>query len=362
MARPSGPRIVCGKRSLAPEISCRTLVQHGTPLIQANSHNAKLPWAQGSRPLMLAPMQGITNRALRGLFIERVRPDVVFTEFVRVKTSAKRNISANDRHEAVSTLDGVPLVVQLIGADIEAMLAAARTLQELGAEHLNINLGCPHGRMTSQTAGGALLRQPLALAQMLARLRQEICGSFSVKVRSGFDDPSQIFSLLPLFADSGVDFIVIHPRTVKQLYRGAADHAVTAEIVRQTPLPVIANGDIVNAATGQRVLTETGATGLMLGRGAIADPLLFERLRGKRPDESDPVIKISELREYLQTLLGRYQAIFCGEHQIFCKMKEVLCQVHDPDVMPLAQQLKRSKSLARFGELLASASGETIAR
>lgn len=91
---------------------------------------------------MLAPMQGLTNRALRALFIERVRPDVVFTEFVRVKASAKKNITENDRQEVVSTAGGVPLVVQLIGTDTEALLAAANTVQELGAEHLNINLGC----------------------------------------------------------------------------------------------------------------------------------------------------------------------------------------------------------------------------
>jgi tRNA-dihydrouridine synthase len=317
-------------------------------------HNAKLPWAEGSLPLMLAPMQGLTNRGLRALFIERVHPDVVFTEFVRVKASAKKNITANDRQEVVSTNGGVPLVVQLIGTDTEALLAAANTVQELGAEHLNINLGCPYGRMTSQTAGGALLREPIALARMLAALRQEIRGSFSVKVRSGFDDPAQIFSLLPLFGDSGIDFLVVHPRTVKQLYTGPADHGVTGEVVLQTSLPVIANGDIFTAATGQRVLAETGAAGLMLGRGAIADPLLFERLRGKYPDESTPAGKVDELREYLQALLPRYQAIFCGEHQILCKMKEVLCHVHDPEVVPLARQLKRSKSLAQFGELLTS--------
>ncbi|HIJ90112.1 MAG TPA: tRNA-dihydrouridine synthase family protein [Deltaproteobacteria bacterium] len=303
---------------------------------------------------MLAPMQGLTNRALRALFIERVHPDVVFTEFVRVKASVKKNITENDRQEVVSTVGGVPLVVQLIGNDTEALLAAANTVQELGAEHLNINLGCPYGRMTSNTAGGALLREPDALARMLARLRREIEGSFSVKVRSGFDDPAQIFSLLTLFADCGIDFIVVHPRTVKQLYSGAADHRITGEVVRQTPLPVIANGDIFSAATGQRVLAETGAAGLMLGRGAIADPLLFQRLRGSYPGESAPDDKVNELREYLRELLGRYQELFCGEHQILCKMKEVLCHVHDPEVVPLARQLKRSKSLIRFEELLIS--------
>jgi len=321
--------------------------------MQEKHHNAKLPWASGSLPLMLAPMQGLTNRALRGLFIERVRPDVVFTEFVRVKASTKKNITENDRQEVVSTVGGVPLVVQLIGTDTEALVAAANTVQELGAEHLNINLGCPYGRMTSQTAGGALLREPVALGRMLESLRQEIRGSFSVKVRSGFDDPAQIFSLLTLFADSGIDFLVVHPRTVKQMYSGAADHGVTAEVVRQTSLPVIANGDIFTAATGQRVLAETGAAGLMLGRGAIADPLLFERLRGKCPSESTPDGKVAELREYLQALLARYQPLFCGEHQILCKMKEVLCHVHDPEVLPLARQLKRSKSLAQFKDLTA---------
>ena len=315
-------------------------------------HNAKLPWAPGSVPLMLAPMQGLTNRGLRSLFIERVRPDVVFTEFVRVKASAKKNITENDRQEVVSTVGGVPLVVQLIGTDTEALVAAANTVQELGAEHLNINLGCPYGRMTSQTAGGALLRQPLALARMLEALRREIRGSFSVKVRSGFDDPVQIFSLLTLFGDSGIDFLVVHPRTVKQMYTGPADHGITGEVVRQTVLPVIANGDIFTAATGQRVLVDTGAVGLMLGRGAIADPLLFERLRGRCPSESTPAAKVNELRDYLQELLGRYQPLFCGEHQILCKMKEVLCHVHDPEVVGLARKLKRSKSLSQFGELL----------
>ena len=125
-------------------------------------------------------------------------------------------------------------------------------------------------------------------------------------------------------------------------------------MVLQTPLPVIANGDIFTAATGQRVLAETGAAGLMLGRGAIADPLLFERLRGRYPAESTPAAKVDELCDYLQALLDRYQALFCGEHQILCKMKEVLCHVHDPEVVGLARQLKRSKSLAQFRELLAS--------
>jgi tRNA-dihydrouridine synthase B len=314
--------------------------------------NDKLPWAQGSVPLMLAPMQGLTNRALRGLFIDRVRPDVVFTEFVRVKASARKNIAVNDRHEAASAEGGVPLVVQLIGNHTEALLTAANTVQALGAKHLNINLGCPFGRMTGNTAGGALLREPVALSRMLDLLRREIKGGFSVKVRSGFADPEEIFSLLGLFADCGIDFLIIHPRTVKQRYTGDANHTITAEVVRQSTFPVIANGDIFSEATGRRVLAETGAAGLMLGRGAIADPLLFERLRGRYPRSSDPAGKVEELREYLLELSGRYHALFCGEQQVLSKLKKVLCYAHAPEVYPLVHQLKRCKSLSCFRELL----------
>lgn len=104
-------------------------------------NTTKLPWLPGKPPLMLAPMQGLTNRALRGLFVEWVRPDVVFTEFVRVKAGARKNISANDRREISAAEAGAPLVVQLIGADTAALLTAARTAQELGVRHLNLNLG-----------------------------------------------------------------------------------------------------------------------------------------------------------------------------------------------------------------------------
>lgn len=318
------------------------------------SVNTKLPWVRGTVPLMLAPMQGITNRALRGLFIDRVRPDVVFTEFVRVKASARKNIAVNDRQEIASAEGGVPLVVQLIGNNTDALLTAADTVQSLGAKHLNINLGCPFGRMTGNTAGGALLRDPVALARMLDRLRPEITGSFSVKVRSGFNDPAEIFSLLGLFVDSGIDFLVLHPRTVNQRYSGEADHRITAEVVRQSPLPVIANGDIFSEAAGRRVLAGTGAAGLMLGRGAIADPLLFERLRNRYPGTSSPAGQVEELRTYLRELSDRYQTLFCGEQQILCKLKKVLCYAHAPEVLPLVYQLRRSKNLVRFEELLAA--------
>ena len=317
-----------------------------------SSDKLKLPWAAGTLPLMLAPMQGLTNRAMRGLFIERFKPDVVFTEFVRVRKGVKHNISANDRLEVTQEDSAVPLVVQLIGNEREALVRAAHTVQELGAVHLNINLGCPFGRMGANSMGGALLRDHDGLAKILADLRPVIAGTFSVKFRAGFDDPGQALSLVKLFEDCGIDYLIIHPRTVAQRYSGQADHRITAEVVKATALPVIANGDIFTAAAGHRVLAQTKAAGLMLGRGAIGDPFLFERLRGNYPAVSSVLERRVELQEYLMEILRRYQEIFCGEQQVLSKMKEVLNQVVDLEFATLVRDLKKSKNLQGMTQLL----------
>lgn len=312
----------------------------------------KLPWEPDCRPLMLAPMQGLTNRGLRALFINRVRPDVVFTEFVRARADIQQCISDSDRQEIENRCNATPLVVQLIGSNTNFLVAAADTAQKLGAKHLNINLGCPYGRMTTNSAGGALLKTPANLPLMLRSLRKIIVGSFSVKVRSGYDDPAQLLSLITIFEDCGIDFLIIHPRTVQQQFSGFADHNVTAAVVMKTSLPVIANGDILTVVDGDRVFSQTGAAGLMLGRGAINDPLLFERLRRNYSDLSTPEQRAEELRDYLQELVVYYQGLFCGDQQVLWKLKEVLTYIKDPFFINHSRKLKKTKSLAVFSELL----------
>ncbi len=311
-----------------------------------------LPWESDTKPLMLAPMQGLTNRGLRSLFIDLVRPDVVFTEYVQVKSSGRKVISKNDRLEMQEASGTVPLVVQLIGADVAAMVTAAGIAEDLGAEHININLGCPYGRMGKRSAGGKLLQDPSGLARLLAALRSEIPGSFSLKVRAGFEDPSELFSLLPLFEDSGIDFLIVHARTVAQRYSGSADHTITAEVVNRTSLPVIANGDICTTAGGLHVQQLTGAAGLMLGRGTIGDPFLFQRLRGKHAAVSTPGERRAELCGYLQELTRIYQQLFCGEQQALAKLKEILAFMPDPELVRWIRQLRKTKSIARFIERL----------
>jgi tRNA-dihydrouridine synthase B len=323
------------------------------PMPAEQAASVSLPWSPGHPPLMLAPMQGLTNRAMRSLFIDWVRPDLVFTEFMRVNAAAPvRRLSKGDLREVSSHEGGVPLVVQLVGHGREALVSAARSAQAAGAVHINLNMGCPYGRMTSGLTGGGMLKRPADLEEIIQPLRQAVSGTFSVKLRAGYDDPAQVFSLLPMFESAGVDFLVLHPRTVAQEYTGRADHAITAEVVRRTRLPVIANGDIRSAAAGLQVLRETGAAGLMLGRGAIADPLLFERLRGRANPEPDGKERGALLCRYLRDLLARYRELFCGEAQVLGKIKAVLATMDDPFLDKNLKQLRKAKNLSTFSARL----------
>ena len=317
------------------------------------SSSHKLPWQPDTPPLMLAPMQGLTNRGLRELFARWVQPDTLFTEFMRVAPGETgKRLSASDLQEMAPSEAGIPLVVQLIGHGTKALVQAAHIAQQSGAVHINLNLGCPFGRMTTGLTGGGILQRPELLQELIPALRSAINGSFSVKLRSGYTDPQQIFSLLRLFEDSKVDFLVLHPRTVVQEYAGRADHTITARVVQATGIPVIANGDVRTGAEGLQLLEQTGAAGLMLGRGAIADPLLFQRLRKKVTEQPDRTERAAMLRLYLAELLGRYQGIFCGEQQILGKVKTVFACMDDPDFTRQIKGLKKATSIGKFLDLV----------
>ena len=309
----------------------------------------KLPWLPDTTPLMLAPMQGLTNRGLRHLFAQWVKPDTLFTEFMRVAPGeTSKRLAASDLREIVATEEGIPLVVQLIGHGTEALTHAARLAQNAGADHINLNLGCPFGRMTTGLTGGGMLQEPALLQELIPALREVISGSFSVKLRAGYDNPQQIFSLLPLFESARVDFLILHPRTVVQEYEGLADHAITTRMVQETSLPVIANGDIRTVSDGMQLLERTGAAGLMLGRGAIADPSLFQRLRAGTLDQPERTERAAMLRHYLTGLLERYQGLFCGEQQILGKVKTVFATMDDPDFAKQIKGLKKARSIQQF--------------
>ena len=313
-----------------------------------------LPWRAGTIPLMLAPMQGLTNAALRACYIEHYQPDIVFTEFVRIQTQSRTRIGRGALAEISAHTATIPLVVQLIGDSGKALADAAKQLEDGGCRHLNLNLGCPYGRMTTGATGGELLNEPDKLIELLTELRRAIRGSFSVKCRAGYSDPRQLFELLPLFQDVGIDYLILHPRTVLQKYSGSADHDLTAEAIAATTLPVIANGDINGASVGQQLIAGAGAAGLMLGRGALADPWLFQRIRGELPAQVDECQRRREVFDLVSDLIPRYVVKFCGERQALMKLKDLLNFIPDEFLQRDLGKLKRATTVSRFTGLLES--------
>ena len=307
---------------------------------------------------MLAPMQGLTNHVMRRAFIESVRPDVVFTEFVRVSAVSRKRIARTDRNEATACFGDVPLVVQLIGHGIRPLREAAEEVVAAGAVHLNLNLGCPYGRHTKGLTGGEMLRTPHILPELLAELRRVTPGSLSVKMRGGYDEPRQVLSLLSLFEDCGVDFLVLHPRTVVQKYSGHADHGVTVEVAARSKIPVIANGDITHAGVGWRVRDQAGVAGLMLGRGAIADPLLFERLRGNAPQGASTEELLQGVSRLLLKVLPGYREIYCGDTQVLHKLKGVLAALENEAFRTTVRRLRKIRQLELFHEELLRLAGD----
>jgi tRNA-dihydrouridine synthase len=277
-----------------------------------------------------------------------VHPDVLFTEFVRVSARGQALISKSDLIEATSFAPGIPLVVQVIGCLDEGVIEATRLLVENGVEHINVNMGCPFGRMNSVLAGGGMFKYPDTIEPMLSQMRTLVPGSLSVKTRTGLDDERELLSLLPAFENAGIDFLVVHSRTVRQKYKGQANHDLTREIVASTRLPVIANGDITNPQKAAQVLEHTQAAGLMLGRAAIADPRLFERIRGSEPIPADDLSHKKQLEKHLRALLEEYENLFCGDAQVLSKMKETLVHVKQPAVARWAKKLLKRRTLAEF--------------
>ncbi len=237
--------------------------------------------AQPGPILALAPMQDVTDLPFMRLISGYGNPDVYFTEYFRVLPDSRldRNILASIDENPT----GRPVIAQMIGNDIAALVRTARELQEHPVAAIDLNLGCPVPVVYRKCAGGGLLRDPARIDRILGALRAAIEIPFTVKTRIGFDD-SALFDeqLLPIFARHSLDLLTIHARTVKEMYRSAPRYDFIARAVAALPCPVFANGNIYSADKADEVLALTGARGLMIGRGVIRNPWLFRQIREQR--------------------------------------------------------------------------------
>ena len=259
--------------------------------------------------LALAPMQDVTDLPFWRLMTRYGGADLYYTEYFRVTpiSSLHNRILGSIIHNPT----GRPVIAQMIGNDIPSLVRTAKLLQNyFPVAAIDLNLGCPAPVVYRKCAGGGLLRDIPRIDSILGALRDAITGKFTVKTRLGFDDERTIEALLPLFAKHSLDLVTVHGRTVLQMYRGGIRHDLIRMAADSLSCPVLANGNIATAGDAEMVLNETGARGLMIGRGAVRNPWIFSQIRQHLAGKS---VTYPSGREVLSYIHDLYESVCAAD-------------------------------------------------
>ena len=233
----------------------------------------------GERPVLLAPMEDVTDIAFR-LMCKRFGADMVYTEFVSAdalirnvsKTQQKLNVSDEER----------PVAIQIYGKEVGSMVEAAQICEEAHHDVLDINFGCPVKKVAGKGAGAGMLRNIPLMLEITREVVKAVKLPVTVKTRLGWDaDHRIIVELAEQLQDCGIAALSIHGRTRAQMYTGEADWTLI-RAVKQNPrmtIPIIGNGDVVTAEDCRRRFDETGVDGVMIGRGSIGRPWIFREVK-----------------------------------------------------------------------------------
>jgi nifR3 family TIM-barrel protein len=278
----------------------------------------KIGEIQINSKLALAPMAGVTDLAFRTICRE-FGAGLTYTEMV----SAKALVYQDKKSRGLLKLgDGEhPAGVQIFGSDAECMAeAAVRALDISGAGFIDINMGCPVGKVVKSGDGSALMRDPdKAMAIIEAVVRAVSC-PVTIKIRKGWDKGSvNAVEFAKMAEAAGVSAIAVHGRTRTQMYSGKADWDIIREVKNAVSVPVLANGDIFYKEDAARILKYTGADIAMVGRGAMGDPWLFRQaaalLDGQDIPEKPPVGEraATALRQFEMAAEQKGERVACLE-------------------------------------------------
>ncbi|HEX4036317.1 MAG TPA: tRNA-dihydrouridine synthase [Solirubrobacteraceae bacterium] len=249
--------------------------------------------------VVLAPLAGIGNWFVR-LQARRFGAGLVVSEMVSSHAVHYRNLKTCRellRIDPREKASGVPVSMQLFGADPDVMRSAAETVAAAGADLIDINMGCPVPKVCKTGAGAALLGDP-SRAVAVARAAAEGSGlPVTVKLRSGLraGERSGIELARRLCEEAGVAAVTLHPRPATVHHRGRPDYALVAELVASVQAPVLVSGGMSSAEAVREAFEETGAAGVMLARGALGNPWLFEEVLGLREQPPSAGEVIAEL-------------------------------------------------------------------
>ena len=249
--------------------------------------------------IMLAPMAGYTDRAMR-----RICRDYGCEYSVTEMVSAKAVVYDDKKTFSLAKIlpDEGPVSIQIFGSEPEIMAEAADRLShpEAGAPPvaIDVNMGCPVHKIFSNGEGSALMRSPTQIEKIVSAIKKRTTLPVTVKLRSGIDEKSINAIDCALAAEAGgADMICLHGRTRVQMYGGKSDRKIIKNVKNALHIPLFANGDITSADAAVSMFSETGADGIAIGRGAVGNPFLFEEIISKLTGKPQRNIEITERAE-----------------------------------------------------------------
>ncbi len=260
-------------------------------------------------PVILAPMSGVSDMPFRRL-VKRHGAGLVVSEMI----ASQAMIRANEKTLKMSTNceDEHPIAVQLAGCEPEAMAEAARMNEDRGAAIIDINMGCPVKKVTKGDAGAALMKDEALAGRIVEAVVKTVKLPVTVKMRLGWDDSNRnAVSLARIAEGCGAVALTVHGRTRSQFYKGQADWRAIGEVKQAVSVPVIGNGDVTSYEKARKLLDQSGADGVMIGRGCYGRPwfpgLVAKYLEtGQVPDEPKLEDQYAVVVEHYKMMLEHY--------------------------------------------------------
>lgn len=257
-------------------------------------------WLAAS-PVRLAPMASYTNVPFRQIAL---RCGSGFTTNEEIDAEALIRGNAWAHLSARGEADLGVVAMQLLGGTEETMVPAAISLVQAGADIVDINMGCPVAKIVKRGKGAALMRDVSGTARLLDAIRRAIPDvPLTIKIRGGWSDEHQnAVEVARMAQDVGIDAITVHPRTRAQQYTGRAPWDVIAEVVAAVEIPVTGNGDVTSLTEARRMMAETGCASVMIGRGALGRPWVFDAAYEALDDDARFTYEAEVIAEHLDLI------------------------------------------------------------